>query len=162
MASYSSPDAGKVIFRCGLSAVAFGVSESVLHTIIEDCLEDAEAEVEGDVGAANWASEDLTAGQVLLFQRLVSYRAGAQALIHLKIRRLQGTHEPLLQEDSAAFDEAIADLLTWATDLTTKVNEVLAGTTTTSTDLETGELSLPFSERSPQSLYLEDLEALAV
>lgn len=155
--SYVSLSAEAILALSGINTSILAQTDGELEAFIVDLRGYAEAEVSARVGRANFTSTTLEADLVKLMQQAVAYITARRFLVSPKIRRLTGTHEPLLMEESADFDEVIADLKTWSDELVATVSEVIGDGTGDLGDIETGSITIPFEERSPYSVYGEDL-----
>lgn len=154
--AYTSLTAAQIEDLSGINISILGNTAPELVTLIDTLRGYAEAEVGVRLGGV-LADLTLTAPQVLLTQQAVAYITARRYLVNPKVKVLTGTHEPLLMEDSAAFDEVIADLKTWSDDLIASLAEVLSGGTAELGDVETGTMLI--DSPSPYSTYLADLAA---
>lgn len=122
MPSVSTPDALDVARRCGLDRYAEGFDDnSQFYASIAEFIADAEAETAMAVTEAVYTSSSLSAYQVRALAVAVSCRAAAGWLLSPAIRKLTGTHEPLLVEDSEEFAAVIDGLYARARRLETQV-----------------------------------------
>jgi hypothetical protein len=159
MASYVSPSPAEIITYTGLNPLAFDITTAELEDYLQGVLAFCQTEVRRRVGATSFDRTDLEDEQVTGIQIAIIWEAARWGWRWLKSQVLQGTQAPLLMENSAAFDEAIADALTWRDEAIAALVEELGEATVDVTDLETGTLSLPFASQSPWEQYQGDLIA---
>lgn len=107
--TYSSPSEEQVRDWSGVNISVLNISATALAEMIDEAIENAEAEVAGNVTASVFESTTLTVYEVRNLQQAVAYGAVWRLLVNPKVRTLTGTAEPLLFETSEAFDQAIAD-----------------------------------------------------
>lgn len=132
-------------------------SQEEAHAYAAGLLADASDEVRGYPGVDAVYTGGPTALQTRQLARIERYMATALALEKAAVQRATGTHAPLLFEESADL-QALAEYFRGQSErLLTSFTDALGGGTATLGDIETGTLTLPFSERSPFSVYEEDL-----
>jgi len=126
--SYASPTAQNVQDWLGVNTDILAQSASGLAGRITDLMALAEAETKAHIGSANMESATLEAWQVLLLKEIVARRTAALFLEHPDVRKLTGTQEPNLDEDSSDYDDHIEALRERASELTDLVrNSIDAG-----------------------------------
>ncbi|HPW22170.1 MAG TPA: hypothetical protein PLE61_15325 [Vicinamibacterales bacterium] len=116
MAAYTSPTIEQIVNWGGISADALGKTDDELDALLDELLPQAEAEVKARVGATYFEGV-LEEYQVALLQEAAARATTARFLDAPEVRRLTGTHEPVLSEESEAYEARIEGLLTRSKEL---------------------------------------------
>lgn len=109
MASYSSPSHQDTQDTTGVNYAALGLSRSELNALLGKLRARAEADVAQQIGTGTFAGSDLESTQVTLLQEAVCYATARRFLGVCRVRKADGTYEPLLVEDSRSLGEIMDD-----------------------------------------------------
>lgn len=123
MSAYVTPERPLIASTTGINFLALGIDNAELGVLIGTLRSRAEADVAGQVTDAFFDSLTLTARQATVLQEAVCYGVAARFLSVCRLKKADGTYEPLLVEDSRSIGEIIKDFM----DEQNRLAEVAAG-----------------------------------
>lgn len=109
MASYSSPSVANVLLWTGINTNVLENSQVDLETMVSGLMTLGEASIALMVGASLFDSTSLVARQVTALQQAVAFQVAADFLRNPELRRVTGSHAPLLFEDGSDINESIGN-----------------------------------------------------
>jgi hypothetical protein len=108
--SFALPTVDQVTRWTGINPDILGQDDDDLVTTLTSLIETAKSETALEVTEDAFYSTSITGDQLLILQKSVAYHAAADFLLSPEVRRLTGTHEPLMVQDGGDLDSAARSL----------------------------------------------------
>jgi hypothetical protein len=149
MASVTPVTAENVRDWTGISTLITGeASIAALDAVLAAHIGTAEAEVALAVGESAYDGSSWTARQVTLLQRAVAYGAAYYFLQEPYLRKVVGSHEPLLSQDAEAIAAVKAEIAAMANSLMTRLQSGQSGSSYRVPSFEASTFEVTDSDRT--------------